>query len=54
MVICPICKDQTTREENPQFPFCGKRCKEIDLGLWVMEAYRVPARPEEMDSKQKD
>jgi endogenous inhibitor of DNA gyrase (YacG/DUF329 family) len=29
--------------EWPQFPFCSPRCKTIDLGRWLDEAYRVPA-----------
>lgn len=28
--------------EWPDFPFCGERCKLIDLGRWLGEAYRVP------------
>ena len=27
----------------PQFPFCSPRCRTIDLGRWLGEAYRVPA-----------
>jgi endogenous inhibitor of DNA gyrase (YacG/DUF329 family) len=27
------------------FPFCSSRCKEVDLGMWVTEEYRVPASP---------
>jgi endogenous inhibitor of DNA gyrase (YacG/DUF329 family) len=28
--------------ENKYRPFCGERCKMIDLGQWATEAYRVP------------
>jgi endogenous inhibitor of DNA gyrase (YacG/DUF329 family) len=28
--------------ENKYRPFCGERCKMIDLGAWATEAYRVP------------
>jgi endogenous inhibitor of DNA gyrase (YacG/DUF329 family) len=28
--------------ENPAFPFCSDRCRLIDLGKWLEEAYRVP------------
>jgi len=24
-------------------PFCSERCRAIDLGAWLTEAYRVPA-----------
>jgi endogenous inhibitor of DNA gyrase (YacG/DUF329 family) len=41
---CPICKKEARpRGENPCFPFCGARCKQIDLGAWVSEEYRLPA-----------
>jgi uncharacterized protein len=23
-------------------PFCGERCKLIDLGTWLSEGYRIP------------
>jgi endogenous inhibitor of DNA gyrase (YacG/DUF329 family) len=29
--------------EWPEFPFCGARCKTIDLGRWLGETYRIPA-----------
>ncbi len=35
---CPICG-------KPQIeafrPFCSKRCREVDLGRWFTESYRV-------------
>jgi endogenous inhibitor of DNA gyrase (YacG/DUF329 family) len=40
-IICPICKNETTWEENPWKPFCSERCKLIDLGKWVSEEYRI-------------
>jgi endogenous inhibitor of DNA gyrase (YacG/DUF329 family) len=44
--ICPICKQSMagqSRTEWPEFPFCSRRCKMIDLGRWLGEAYRLPA-----------
>jgi endogenous inhibitor of DNA gyrase (YacG/DUF329 family) len=29
--------------EWPEFPFCSRRCKTIDLGRWLGERYRIPA-----------
>lgn len=23
-------------------PFCSNRCKQIDLGMWLNESYRLP------------
>ncbi|MFN0064397.1 MAG: DNA gyrase inhibitor YacG [Myxococcaceae bacterium] len=41
---CPICnKPVLPRAENPGFPFCSMRCKQVDLGRWFGETYRVPA-----------
>jgi endogenous inhibitor of DNA gyrase (YacG/DUF329 family) len=41
-VICPRCRGETEWEENPYRPFCSKRCKLIDLGLWIDERYAIP------------
>ena len=40
---CPICKKPTDSETSPEFPFCGERCREHDLGNWAMEKYKVAA-----------
>jgi hypothetical protein len=46
-IECPICK--TTMEEAPHDfgprPFCSTRCKMVDLGNWLNEAYRIPGAP---------
>ena len=35
---CLIC----SHEVNPKYkPFCSMRCKDIDLGKWLGENYRV-------------
>jgi uncharacterized protein len=26
----------------PYSPFCGERCRRIDLGRWLGETYRLP------------
>jgi endogenous inhibitor of DNA gyrase (YacG/DUF329 family) len=41
-VKCPRCGAETTYEGNPFHPFCGERCKLVDLGKWMSEVYRVP------------
>lgn len=41
VIICPICKAETTWEENPDRPFCSKRCRMMDLGKWASGEYRV-------------
>ena len=49
-VRCPICDRQMEGAglaEWPEFPFCGPRCRLIDLGRWLGERYRVPAEADE-------
>ena len=42
-VPCPRCGVQVGWSSENRFrPFCGERCKLIDLGQWATEAYRVP------------
>jgi uncharacterized protein len=47
---CPICgrpMDGRSLNAWPQFPFCSPRCKTIDLGRWLGDSYRIPAREPE-------
>ncbi len=53
-VACPTCgKSVVWLTENPYRPFCCRRCREIDLGAWATEKYRVPEQtkplPDEHD-----
>jgi endogenous inhibitor of DNA gyrase (YacG/DUF329 family) len=55
MAACPICKKAALpRSENPAAPFCSLRCKQVDLGNWLNEQYRVPTAevPDEDDVMQ--
>jgi len=44
---CSICGAEFEFEYNsgdklpPNFPFCSKRCKLIDLGRWLNEEYKI-------------
>jgi uncharacterized protein len=43
IVICPQCGgDSVYAPSNPFRPFCGERCKDLDLGAWASESFRVP------------
>ena len=49
VVKCPTCgKDVPWLPESHWRPFCSERCRNIDLGAWATEEYRVPdaTRPE--------
>lgn len=49
-VRCPQCGNFSAyHSENAYRPFCGKRCKLIDLGAWANDAYVIAGPPlEEM------
>ena len=38
---CPRCRHPVLRGE-PTFPFCSRRCQEIDLSMWLGERIGVP------------
>lgn len=38
---CPLCQAVTTWSDNPNRPFCSKRCKLIDLGAWASDEYLI-------------
>lgn len=43
---CPICGKPAA--PRPLAPFCSERCRQVDLGRWLTEAYAVPgAAPDE-------
>ena len=48
IVKCPVCgKDVEWNESNAYRPFCSERCKQIDLGAWADEQYKVPGASED-------
>lgn len=49
-VRCPICKKEVSIDD-PNMPFCGDRCRTIDLGNWAAEKYVVstPAKQNELE-----
>ena len=39
---CPTCRREALpRANNPAFPLCSARCREVDLGKWLGEEYRL-------------
>ncbi len=51
-VKCPAC-GKTVRwvPENSFRPFCSARCKQMDLGAWAAERYRIGGTDEEPSSE---
>lgn len=41
---CPECKRESSREF---WPFCSRRCKEVDMNRWLSGAYAIPVRDDE-------
>jgi endogenous inhibitor of DNA gyrase (YacG/DUF329 family) len=47
---CPICgKAAAPRSKNAAAPFCSARCKQVDLGKWLREEYRIPTNQRSED-----
>ena len=43
-VACPRCQKAVPWSLDNRFrPFCSERCKQMDLGAWASEGFRVPA-----------
>lgn len=47
---CVICQRSMPGQWNewPEYPFCSKRCRTIDLGRWLDEGYRLPSQEGEI------
>jgi uncharacterized protein len=42
-VRCPGCGAETVyTTTQPHRPFCSERCRNMDLGAWASENFRVP------------
>lgn len=45
IVACPACGGRSVYgPENAYRPFCGARCRNMDLGAWASESFRVPSQ----------
>ncbi len=51
MPRCPVCDVSVDLATTPTVPFCSDRCRLIDLGRWLDEAYGVPAPPVDEDDE---
>lgn len=46
IVRCPTCHGDSLFDiSNASRPFCSPRCKNMDLGAWANEEFRVENRP---------
>lgn len=45
-VACPACGGPSLYAASNRFrPFCSERCRQVDLGAWASEEFRVPTSP---------
>jgi uncharacterized protein len=46
LMACPQCRCRVVYDlRNPHRPFCSERCRQMDLGAWANEQFRVAAEP---------
>jgi endogenous inhibitor of DNA gyrase (YacG/DUF329 family) len=52
LIRCPICEKRFDAAQSAAMPFCSERCRQIDLGRWLREAYSVPVErnPDEAEA----
>jgi endogenous inhibitor of DNA gyrase (YacG/DUF329 family) len=51
-VVCPCCGGPSVYSPaNAYRPFCSERCKQIDLGAWSAEEFRVPSEAPPEDAE---
>jgi endogenous inhibitor of DNA gyrase (YacG/DUF329 family) len=48
---CPVCKREFEMSTSSALPFCSERCRTIDLGRWLGEAYSLPVTPDPEDDE---
>lgn len=45
VIVCPQCGGPSAYASTNAFrPFCSERCKNVDLGAWASEEFRVPTQ----------
>jgi endogenous inhibitor of DNA gyrase (YacG/DUF329 family) len=49
--VCPICGQPASGEA---FPFCSKRCADIDLNRWLKGVYAIPTAERPRDGEATD
>ena len=47
---CPICGRNFDSEKSQSMPFCGERCRLIDLSRWLDEKYVLPIEQPDDDN----
>lgn len=49
-VDCPQCRGKSLYSPGNRFrPFCSERCKQMDLGAWASEDFKLPEQEVNQD-----
>ena len=49
-VDCPQCGGESLYAPSNRFrPFCSERCKQLDLGAWASEEFKLPEQAVNQD-----
>ena len=51
--ICIICKKKIGADRT-FVPFCSGRCRQVDLGKWLNEDYKVPSEDDDASTHDND
>lgn len=55
IVTCPCCGGDSLYSTANRFrPFCSERCKQVDLGAWASEDFRMPTEALPQDAQYGD
>lgn len=51
-VRCPQCGGPSVyASSNAYRPFCSERCKQVDLGAWASESFKLPEKEGQSDPR---
>jgi endogenous inhibitor of DNA gyrase (YacG/DUF329 family) len=55
-IACPTCRRPVSlgAARPPTFPFCGARCRTIDLGAWATGGHVIPGTPLSLEGNDAD
>jgi endogenous inhibitor of DNA gyrase (YacG/DUF329 family) len=45
---CPICNRPAAQ---PSWPFCSRRCADVDLARWLGGGYAIPGEPADPEAR---
>ncbi|HEY1462601.1 MAG TPA: DNA gyrase inhibitor YacG [Terriglobales bacterium] len=52
-IKCPVCK-APVKKTDADFPFCGERCRTVDLGKWASGGYVVSSPVTDISDEMED